>query len=1045
MKMRLCLLIGVAALVGLWLLMVPASLQGENTDAGGVLYIPAQSAQAAPPSEAMENLSRMPLAFTENRGQWDERVRFRASAGGATMWFCRDGITYQFTHRVARQTSGAPPARVGSATVGQEPAVAGAPDMLARGHDADSIESVVVHAAFAGADPNLELVGEPQLEYRCNYFLGNDPAKWRTDVPNYAAVVYRGVYPGVDLRYEGGSGVLTCSQKAATESDPSQVKFRYDGNATVTETSPGQFRVEAPWGTVFEPSQSLPSGGHAGTAEPAAALKGSESTPVELAYSTFLGGSSDDYGRDITVDANGSAYVTGYTWSSDFPTENAYDSSHSGIVFDVFVAKLTPGGDALVYCTYLGGTSDDRGFGIAVDPSGSASVTGITCSNDFPTQNAYDGSYNNGEWDVFVTKLAAAGNALVYSTFLGGSGDDEGMDIVVGTSGEAFVVGTTASSDFPTEYAVDPTYNGSYDVFVTKLAPDGGALVYSTFLGRAAWDLGYGIAVDNGGAAYVTGATESSTFPTKYPYDGTLNGPWDAFVTKLNPWGGALVYSTFLGGSASDWGRGICVDASGSAYITGYTESADFPTHTAYDYSYNDSGDVFVTKLTPMGDALAYSTFLGAISDETGEDIDVDSLGNAYVTGQTRSDGFPTVKAYQTHLGYWYNAFVTEFNSAGNALVYSTCLGHPDYGNGIAVDRTGSAYLTGTTESSSLPTVNAYDSSFNGSTDAFVTKFRHVNLPPTARCRDAVRSADAYCQAAVAPAEVNNGSSDPEDGVNLTLALRPAGPFAKGGTLAWLIVTDMQGGTDSCPTTITVNDVTKPTVVCPSDVNSGNDPGQCGAVVNFLADASDNCPRAVLDATPPSGSFFPVGQTVVRVSVTDASGNRDTCRFTITVRDSERPTAVCPSGIIVPADHGQAGAVVTFNCSATDNCPGSTVACVPASGTFFPLGVTGCTCIATDAAGNADTCSFLVNVYIPCICPCHGDPQCDSVANVQDVVQTVNVAFRGSAPVFDPDCPRERTDVNCDGFSTVEDVVKMVDVAFRGSNPATEFCEPCGL
>jgi len=413
MKMRLSALIGAAVLVGLWLLMVPASLQGENTDAGGVLYTPPQSSQAIAPSATIENLSRMPLAFTENRGQWDERVRFRASAGGAILWFCRDGITYQFTHRVPR-----------SKTAGGDLMAAGiGPRAPFDRTEPDSIESVVVHAAFVGNNPDVELAGENLLDYRCNYFLGNDPTKWRTDVPNYTTVMYRGVYPGVDLRYDGSGGVLTCAYTAASESDLAQVKFRYEGfdsahprgNAAVTKTGRGEFRVEAPWGAVFEPLSWGAFAWRAGSVPPAVGLApvAAGTSPVSLVYSTYLGGSGADLGFGIAVDSSGCAYVSGCTMSADFPTLDPYQSDQPDQ--DVFVTKLSSDGNALVYSTYLGGSgrdgSQDEGNGIAVDQAGNAYVTGYTYSSDFPTANPYQ--TDQEEADVFVTKLSSAGNVII--------------------------------------------------------------------------------------------------------------------------------------------------------------------------------------------------------------------------------------------------------------------------------------------------------------------------------------------------------------------------------------------------------------------------------------------------------------------------------------------------------------------------------------------------------------------------------------------------------------------------------------------------------
>ena len=238
--------------------------------------------------------------------------------------------------------------------------------------------------------------------------------------------------------------------------------------------------------------------------------------PLTLSYSTYLGGTGYDYGYGIAVDSQGCAYVTGYTNSSNFPTANAYDSSFNSS-YDVFVTKFTASGNALVYSTYLGGSGNDCGYGIAIDSSGCAYVTGYTASSNFPTANPYQGTKAGGD-EVFVTKFSAAGNALSYSTFLGGSGNDYGWGIAVDSSGCAYVTGYTASSNFPTANPYQATCGGSYDVFVTKFTAAGSSLAYSTYLGGTGDDRGYGIAVDSSGCAYVTGYTASSNFPTANPY-----------------------------------------------------------------------------------------------------------------------------------------------------------------------------------------------------------------------------------------------------------------------------------------------------------------------------------------------------------------------------------------------------------------------------------------------------------------------------------------------------------------------------------------------
>jgi hypothetical protein len=400
-----------------------------------------------------------------------------------------------------------------------------------------------------------------------------------------------------------------------------------------------------------------------------------------LVYSTFLGGSGSDFGLGIAVDTSGSAYVTGASIASNFPTTiGAFDTTHNGS-FDGFVTKLNPSGSALVYSTFFGGLSLDEADDIALDASGSAYVTGQTFSSDFPTTVGATDTTFNGEIDVFVTKLNPSGSALVYSTFLGGNSSDAGLAIALDSSGNAYVTGFTFSTNFPTTVgAFDVTHNGSFDgfvrsdAFVTKLNLSGSALVYSTFLGGTSTESGLGIAVDTSGSAYVTGDTSSFDFPTTVgAFDTTYNGEGDVFVTKLNPSGAApLVYSTFLGGSDNDTGRGIALDTSGTAYVAGRTRSFNFPTTVdAFDTTYNGEGDVFVTKLNPSGSApLVYSTFLGGSSNDFAFDIAVDTFGSAYVTGDTASPDFPTTAGAfdTTHNGATsIDAFVFKLSTVGIA------------------------------------------------------------------------------------------------------------------------------------------------------------------------------------------------------------------------------------------------------------------------------------------------------------------------------------------------------------------------------------------
>ena len=473
-----------------------------------------------------------------------------------------------------------------------------------------------------------------------------------------------------------------------------------------------------------------------GVAGPAAA------TPAAggLAYSSFLGGTGADEGKAIAVDAQGSAYITGYTSSSDYPTTvGAYDASHSGGNRDAFVTKFAPSGAGVEYSTYLGGLGNEEGNGIAVDGQGSAYVTGFTESVGFPTTaGAYDTTHNGGNDDAFVTKLAPSGTQLAYSTFLGGGHLDFAHAIAVDALGSAYVTGQAGSGDFPTTPgAYGRSHNGDYDAFVTKFVPSGGALAYSTLLGGAETigsNFGHGVAVDAQGSAYVAGSASASFPTTAGAYDRSHNGgTHDLFMAKLQPSGGGLVYATFAGGAGEDHGLAIAIDAQGGAYATGSTASADFPaTAGAYDTVYGGGADGFATKLAPSGQ-LAYSTFLGGAVFDQGSGIGVDGQGRASVVGYTGSVDYPTTAgAHDTVYGGGADGFATTVAASGDQLAFSTFLGGSagDRAHAVAIDGQGSGYVTGYTSSTDYPTTaGAYDTTHTGNNEAVVTKLAALEVP----------------------------------------------------------------------------------------------------------------------------------------------------------------------------------------------------------------------------------------------------------------------------------------------------------------------------
>jgi hypothetical protein len=629
---------------------------------------------------------------------------------------------------------------------------------------------------LVGANVKATVTGAEELPGKSNYFIGNDPKKWRTNVPSYAKVKYEGVYPGIDLVYYGSQRQLEYDFVVAPGADPNQIKLSFAGaegirvdpasGDLVLKVGDDEVRFHKP--VVYQPPVAAVYDRHrrsqsAATAELDGAFVVASNNEVAfrvagydrkralvidpvLSYSTYLGGSGGDYGNGIAVDSSGNAYVTGFTDSNDFPTANPLQGACDDCFYtpgttdnsgDAFVAKLNPTGSALVYSTYLGGSLNDYGTGIAVDSAGNAYVTGATNSTDFPTANPLQGPCHEVGC-AFVAKLNPAGSALVYSTYLGGTGGATGNGIAVDSAGNAYVTGY-AGLDFPT---VNP-FQGTCHVlssgncltaFVATLNPAGSALVYSTYLGGSEFEEGHGIAVDSAGNAYVTGETWSTDFPTANPLQPSLGGSENAFVAKFNPAGSALVYSTYLGGSGYDSGNAIALDSSGNAYVTGSTSSINFPTANPLQPSYGGgASNAFVAQLNPAGNALVYSTYLGS-EGAFGSAIAADSAGNAYVAGNADS-AFPTVNALQPCR---FSGFVAMFSPTGSALVYSTCLGgqsNSGYENasGVAVDASGNAYVTGSTNSFDFVTASPLQPSYGGGpSDAFVAKIvATVTLLPT--------------------------------------------------------------------------------------------------------------------------------------------------------------------------------------------------------------------------------------------------------------------------------------------------------------------------
>lgn len=684
---------------------------------------------------ASDQLGKLSPVFTKNVGQWDKRVLFRADAGGSTMWFTNEGITYQFTRRVDE--------------IGIDPLTQTDSRLFSNDFQASNIEQLVLTAKFVGANSTPGVFGEGLMEHRCNYFFGSDQTNWHTNVPNYEAFTLKGIYPGIDIRYSSdGNGQVAYEYIDIAGQGMDKIKLEYEGAIERSIDADGKLLLRTKWGDVIAGITMPTNGFQSGTCNLSFESSGSmgfgSGNPIGqspgafglgLIYSTYLGGSSSDVGNDIAVDGIGNVYVIGITFSSDFPTLTPYQDTYRNFG-DAFVVKLSSTG-SLVFSTYFGGNGDDYGQSLAVDGGNDICLTGYTRSTNFPTLNPFQGTLMGTGFvyqDAFITKLNSSGNSLVFSTYLGGAtGAEQAEVIAVDSSGNAYVAGSTVSSDFPTLNPYQPTHHGgSLDAFVSKFSGTG-ALIYSTYLGggNADYPIG-GIAVDSANNAYVTGETYSSDFPTLNPYQGSIQGAGDVFVTKLSATGNSLVFSTYLGGDAEDTGNDIAVDGGGCAYVVGTTGSSDFPTAVPFQSSLQSGGgfDSFVTKFSSTGNSLVYSTYLGGEGIDGGYSIAVDFNGFAHVVGYTGATNFPTLNSYQSSFQGAGDVVVTKFDSTGSTLVYGTYLGgsNQDSPSGIAIDNFGNAYITGQTYSMNFPTLNPYQLTCQGcmfgNNDCFVTKLK---------------------------------------------------------------------------------------------------------------------------------------------------------------------------------------------------------------------------------------------------------------------------------------------------------------------------------
>jgi len=701
---------------------------------------------------ALTPYGKLPLSFEVNWGQTDDQARFLSRGTGHTLFLNRQADLLLALPN--------PKARRSHFRARDLPASSRAHRRGRSSSPRDAYRDVL-RMQLAGANSAPAVAGLEELPGKSNYFIGNDPQKWHTNVPTYAKVKYQNVYPGVDLVYYGNQRQLEYDFVVSPGADPRAIRMSFPSASRMRIDSQGdlilrlhneEVRLRKP--RIYQETSGSKkdiAGGYVRRGErevglQLAAYNAEESLVIDpvLVYSTYLGGTGDDETHGIAIDATGAAYVTGETSSANFPTTAGAFRTTSGGGTDVFVSKLNPAGNTLAYSTYLGGAGDETGNSIKVDSSGNAYVGGSTSSTDFPTTpSGFQTTFAGGD-DAFLTKLNPTGAGLLYSTYFGSTGDDTATALALDSSANAYIMGPTSSINLPiSATAYQKTLKGLDDIFIAKLdtTKSGAAsLVYSTYVGGSDDDEGVGLAVDSAGNAYALGSTLSTDYPTTAgAFQTTKKGVAavdNTFITKMNPTGSALVYSTYLGGTGDvsgtggDEARAIALDSAGSVYVTGETNSIDFPvTAGVFQSTLKGIDDVFVTKMKPDGTGLVYSTYLGGTGGEGGNSIAVDAANNAYVTGDTSSTDFPTTLCtIQAVSGSapTDDAFVAKLNPTGTMLLFSTYLGGSgdEEGNGISVDGSSNVFVTGATTSPNFPTRNPFQAALGtgAASNAFISK-----------------------------------------------------------------------------------------------------------------------------------------------------------------------------------------------------------------------------------------------------------------------------------------------------------------------------------
>jgi hypothetical protein len=645
---------------------------------------------------------RSSLRFEENRGQVDRRVRYLARASGLNVFLTEEEAVIVFADK-----------------------------------------SAVVRLRLEGAAKMAPLARMP-LQGTSNYFIGTDPSSWLTDIPAHAQVVYQGAYEGIDWVFHGTGSQLEYDFVVAPGSDASNIRMRIAGADSVEVTDSQELAVNMAGRRFYlnklRAFQTV--NGEQSDVPVRYEVQGTDAVGFQLAnydvsrpvtidpvlvYATYIGGASEDRGVAVAIDHHASAYLTGRTASLNFPTEDPEQPANGGN-FDAFIAKLNADGSAAEYSTYFGGSGSDQGFGIAVDEKGNAYVCGQTSSANMPISNALQPTYGGGASDAFVMKLDPTGTQLLFSTFLGGSSDERALDCRLDASGAIYIAGATASPNFPTVSAVQPTFGGIRDAFLAKMDSDGSTLLFSTYLGGSGAENICALALDLAGRAAVVGKTASTNFPVANAVQPTFGGgTGDVFVSRFNETGSAFIYSTYLGGSGDDQGFSAAVTRSGEVIAGGNSASTNYPLMNPLQSTMAGVRDLVITKLDKRGQ-IVFSTYLGGSQNENTVGLGVDPTGNVYFAGFTLSPDFPLSNPLQSTLRGPMDAIYGKISARGDRLIFSTYFGGSgsDVAGFLAVDPSGDEYISGWTSSPDFPvTPSAFRTSFaGGAFDGYIVKLR---------------------------------------------------------------------------------------------------------------------------------------------------------------------------------------------------------------------------------------------------------------------------------------------------------------------------------